>query len=305
MSKKIATLIGLSAIALWSLIAGLIKKVTLNIDADLGITLIYTYSAIIVLVIFKFPDFRLISKKYLFWGTILFVSYELSFAFAIAYAENSQQAIEVNIINYLWPSLTIVAFIFVKELKFNFLVIIGLLISISGIIYIQNGDEGFNLYGLINNSQSNPLSYGLAFMAAIIWAFYCVVTKKMSNGHNPISIFFIAAALTLWCKLIIFHSISIPTLQLSTNIYILVAALVVGLGYGAWNIGIVHGNITILVAASYFSPILSSISSMIILQTHLSASFWYGTWMVIIGSLICWISTNWHYIKPRLNKLNL
>ena len=299
MSKNVATILGLSAIVLWSFIAGLIKKVTMNMSADLGVALIYTCSALIVLAIFKLPNFKQISKKYLFLGTLLFVSYELSFAFAIAYAQSAQQAIEVNMINYLWPSLTIVAFIVFKELKFNFLVIIGLAISILGIVFIQSGDQGFNLEGLINNSKSNPFSYGLAFIAAIIWAFYCVVTKKMSNGHNPISIFFIVAALTLWFKLLWFHPLEIPNLHWSTWMYILAAALVVGLGYGAWNVGIVRGNITVLVAATYFSPVLSSISSMLILQTQLSTSFWQGTWMVIVGSLICWISTNWIFFRKN------
>lgn len=304
MSKNVATVLGLSAIILWSFIAGLIKKVTMNISVDLSIALIYTCSALIVLAIFKLPNFKQISKKYLFWGTLLFVSYELSFAFAIGYTQSEQQAIEVNIINYLWPSLTILAFIIVKELKFNFLVIVGLTISILGIVFIQSGDQGFNFAGLIYNSKSNPLSYGLALIAAIIWAFYCVVTKKMSNGHNPISIFFIAAALTLWFKLLWFTPLETPNIHWSTAMYILVAALVVGLGYGAWNIGIVKGNITVLVAASYFSPVLSSMSSMLILQTQLSTSFWQGTWMVIAGSLICWISTNWMIIKRRLTHAN-
>lgn len=300
MSKNVATIIGLSAIVLWSFIAGLIKKVTMEMNADLGIALIYSCSALIVLTIFKLPNFKKISKKYLFWGTLLFVSYELSFAFAIAYAQSAQQAIEVNMINYLWPSVTIVAFIIFKELKFNFLVVIGLAISILGIIFIQSGDLGFNLKGLINNSKSNPLSYGLALIAAIVWAFYCVVTKKMSNGHNPISIFFIAAALTLWLKLLWFHPLEMPNLYWSNWMYILAAALVVGLGYGAWNVGIVKGNITVLVAATYFSPVLSSISSMLILQTQLSTSFWQGTWMVIAGSLICWISTNWTELQKKM-----
>ena len=33
--------------------------------------------------------------------------------------------------------------------------------------------------------------------------FYCVLTKKMGKGQNPISIFFLGVALTLWLKLLL------------------------------------------------------------------------------------------------------
>ena len=78
---------------------------------------------------------------------------------------------------------------------------------------------------------------------------------------------------------------------------------VTALGYAAWNIGIIKGNITILVTLSYFSPIFSSLISMFILQTNLSLSFWHGAILVTVGSLICWISTSWPQIKTKLQLL--
>lgn len=106
------------------------------------------------------------------------MAYEVCFSFAIAYSQTARQAIEISIVNYLWPSLTVLAFVIFKELKFNFLIILGLLISISGIIFIQTGSGDFSLNSLVDNFHSNPLSYILAFTGAIIWAFYCVITKN-------------------------------------------------------------------------------------------------------------------------------
>lgn len=302
MSRKLATLIGFAAIVMWASMVGLLKQVSATLGADLGLTLVYSCSTILVLMIFKLPNFKLISKQYLILGTILFVTYELFFAFAIAYSKTAQQAIEVSIINYLWPSFTILAFVIFKELKFNFMIIVGLLFSISGIVFIQAGKGDFSINSILINLVNNPISYILAFVGAILWAFYCVVTKKMSNGQNPISIFFIMAAITLWTKLLMTQSFTVPEIDLSTAIYILTAALAVGLGYAAWNVGIVHGNITILVVASYFTPVISSILAMFILQTELSITFWQGTFMVTTGSFICWFSTNWTTIKKFYKK---
>jgi len=303
MPNKIATLIGLSAIVMWASMVGLLKQVSQSLGPDISITLVYSLSAILVLIIFRFPDFKRIPKKYLLLSTILFVIYELCFSFAIAYSETAQQAIEVSIINYLWPSLTILAFVCFKELKFNILIVMGLLLSISGIILIQAGNGDFSLNRVMQNFDRNPLSYILAFIGAVIWAFYCVVTKKMSRGYNPISIFFIAVALTLWVKFLGTHPLEIPEIHISTIFSLFIAACAVGLGYAAWNIGIIHGNITVIVVASYFTPVISSLIAMWILKAELSENFWQGTLLVTLGSLICWVSTNWVAIKPIFKKL--
>ncbi|MBK0062341.1 MULTISPECIES: aromatic amino acid DMT transporter YddG [unclassified Acinetobacter] len=303
MSKNLATLIGLSAIVMWASMVGLVKYISAILGPNMSITLIYTFSALIVLAIFRFPNLKLISKKYLIVATTLFIVYELCFSFAIAYSKTSQQAIEVSIVNYLWPSLTILAFVIFKELKFNLLILLGLFVSISGIIYIQTGNDSFSAQSVVTNLKDNPLSYVLALSGAIIWAFYCVVTRKMSNGQNPISIFFIGVALTLWLKLGLTHQLVMPTFDLSLSLYLLLAASAVGLGYAAWNIGIIHGNITILVVASYFTPIISSVLAMFLLNTELPVTFWQGTILVTLGSFICWLSSNWIAIKPFFRKL--
>ena len=125
----------------------------------------------------------------------------------------------------------------------------------------------------------------------------------MSNGQNPITIFFICVALTLWIKLFITGHATLPSIDLATFISLGAASVAIGLGYAAWNIGIIHGNITMLVVASYFTPIISSLLAMFVLQTELSISFWQGTAMVTTGSFICWISTNWLVIHPFIKKM--
>ena len=61
--------------------------------------------------------------------------------------------------------------------------------------------------------------------------------------------------------------------------------------YTAWNHGIIHGNMTLMAAASYFAPVLSVMLSSLLLSLSLGLGFWIGTLMVTCGSLICWAST--------------
>ena len=306
MSRNLATLIGFSAILQWSSIVGLLKKISFVIGADLAVLFMYSFSALLLVLLFRIPDIRKIPRLYLMVGCVLFLVYELCFSYAIAFAQTAQQAIEVSLVNYLWPSLTVAMLILFRELKFNHFVILGLLISFSGIVYIQTGNGTFDWHKMLNNMQSNPLSYILALIGASLWAVYCVITRKYSAGHNPIALFFIAITVVLWGKMWLLHPeqlTQMPSLDLSTLGYMLLVSVVTGLGYAAWNIGINQGNITFLVTLSYFSPIFSSLLSMWILHTQLSSTFWQGALMVTLGSFVCWISTNWSILKAKCTAL--
>lgn len=301
MSKNLATLIGFSAILQWSAIVGLLKRISSSIGPDYAIAFMYSFSAIILLLLFHIPNLKAIPKKYFISATILFVVYELCFSYAIALAQSPQQAIEISLVNYLWPSMTITALILFKELKFNPFVVLGLAVSLSGIVLIQTGNGAFSWSSVFDNIMANPVSYVLAFLGAALWSLYCVITKKYSNGHNPIALFFIVITAVLWSKMYFLHSMpALPSLEFDTLFCMLAVSIVTALGYAAWNIGIIKGNITLLVTLSYFSPLISSVFSMLILQTHLAAAFWHGAILVTLGSFICWISTNWAYLKEIL-----
>lgn len=302
MTRNIATLIGFCAILQWSSIVGLLKKISFSIGADLAVLFMYSLSTVLLLVLFRIPNLKRIPRPYLYSATLLFVVYEVCFAYAIALAQTAQQAIEISLVNYLWPSLTIAFLILFKELKFNVMVILGLLVSLSGVIYIQSGNAVLSWTNTLENINSNPLSYALALIGAVLWAIYCVITKKYSGGHNPIALFFLMTSVVLWLKMMVLHPEQLqhlPQINVETALYMVLVSIMTGLGYAAWNIGINQGNIMLLVTLSYFSPIFSSLLSMWILQTPLSKVFWTGACMVTLGSFICWLSTNWSEIIIR------
>lgn len=291
MSHRFATTIGLCAILFWASIVGLLRQVTDGFGPILGVCLIYSLSSILLLILFKPPKLHLFPKAYLIFGSILFVAYELCLSLSLAFAQNNQQAVEVSILNYLWPSLTVLLLILTKEQKFHSWVIVGMLLTLFGIIQVQVRSGEFSLNQLIQNIAVNPISYALAFIGAFIWAAYCTLTKKMGNGQNAIALFFCLTAVVLWLKYLWIGDFEIPDLQVQSFIYLAVSAAAFGLGYAAWNIGILHGNIQLLTAASYFTPIISSLIAMQLLDLELSWSFWQGAALVTLGSFLCWWST--------------
>ena len=290
MTHKKATLIGLIAIVLWSAIVGLIRSVSEGFGAVGGAAMIYTLSAVLLLFTVGFPRVRAFPRAYLIIGSVLFVCYELCLSLSLGFANTSTQPIEAGMVNYLWPGMTIVLSVLVNRQKTSLVIIPGVILAVAGICRVLGGSEGFSLSQILANLQSNPLSYGLAFTGAMLWAIYCVVTKKIAQGHNGITLFFILTALTLWVKyLFVPHTPFIITPQVIFSL--LLAACAMGLGYAAWNVGILHGNVTVLATASYFIPVLSAVLAAFILGSSLTLTFWQGAAMVSLGSLICWWST--------------
>lgn len=289
-SNRNATLIGLIAVLLWSSIVGLIRSVSESLGATGGAAMMYSVASVFLLISIGFPKISEFPRRYLIWGSLLFVSYELCLALSIGYSNTNRQAIEVGMVNYLWPALTMVAAILFNNQKTNWLVIPGFVIAILGICWVLGGEQGLDLASMLENIKDNPLSYGLAFIGALIWAAYCTVTARIANGKNGVTFFFMLTALVLWVKYLIMGGAPM-VFDFHAVIYLVLAAAAMGFGYAAWNVGILHGNVTILAGASYFIPVFSAALAAIVLNTTLSISFWQGAAMVCIGSVLCWLAT--------------
>lgn len=288
--RRKATLIGLIAIVLWSSIVGLIRGVSESLGAIGGAAMMYTVASGLLLFTVGFPRLREFPRAYLFWGSLLFVSYELCLSLSIGYANSARQAIEVGMVNYLWPAFTILSAIAFNKQKSSLLIVPGFLIAVLGICWVLGGDQGLNPAGMVLNIRNNPLSYGLAFLGAVIWAAYCTVTSRIAGGKNGITLFFMLTAAALWVKYLGADE-GAMVFSYTALIYLVLAASAMGFGYAAWNVGILHGNVTILAGASYFIPVFSAALAAMVLSAPLSLVFWQGASMVCAGSILCWLAT--------------
>ena len=285
-----ATLIGLVAILLWSSIVGLIRSVSDHLGPTGGAAMMYSVASVFLLLSLGWTRLREFPRRYLVWGSLLFVTYELCLSLSIGYANTAQQAIEVGMVNYLWPTFTIVAAILFNRQRSNWLIVPGFVLSIVGICWVLGGEQGFDLAGMLRNVRDNPLSYGLAFAGAVIWAGYCTVTARIAGGKNGVTLFFVLVSVTLWAKYLL-EGGGRMEFSLEAIVYLVLAAGAMGFGYGAWNVGILHGNVTVLAGASYFIPVLSAALSTLLLRAPLSLAFWQGAAMVCGGAILCWLAT--------------
>ncbi|CAI0982500.1 aromatic amino acid DMT transporter YddG [Serratia entomophila] len=289
-SRNRATLFGLLAILLWSSVVGLIRSVSEGLGPIGGAAMIYSVSAAFLLLALGLPKLRRFPRPYLIVGSLLFVSYEICLSLSLGYASSRLQAIEVGMINYLWPCFTVLMALAFNGQKAKWWLLPGLLLSLFGIGWIMSGEGGWSPAQMLANVHSNPLSYGLAFSGAVIWALYCNLTKKIAQGSNGVVLFITLTALALWLKYA-FSTESGMQFTPGVTLTLLCAGVAMGAGYAAWNVGILHGDMTLLATVSYFTPVLSAVFAAAVLHTALTLNFWQGVVMVTLGSLICWRAT--------------
>ena len=288
-SERAATACGLVAILLWSTAAGLIRSVSELFGPLGGAALIYTLGAVLLFVLLGRPRVRSTSWFYLIMGSALFVAYEVCLSLALGYASNRNQAIELGVVNYLWPCLTVLLAIVMNGQKARWMIMPGTALALFGILWVVSGN-GLSLATIVTHVSSNPLSYSLAVGCAITFALYCNVTRRYAGGQNLVMLFFALTAGVLWLKYAASSEV-IPAFTLNSSAQLVAAGVAMAGGYALWNLGILRGNLTLLATASYCAPVLSSAFAALWLRAHLTAQFWQGAVLVTAGSLMCWQAT--------------
>ena len=287
---QLSTLIGMIAIPLWSVSIGFIRSVSEIFGPVAGAAMIYTTSGILGALVLGLPRFRELKRPGIWYSGLLFVAYEISLALAIGLAHNRDQALELGMINYLWPSVTIVFAVLTRQQRGSWLLAVALGFCLFGIGWVMKGDNELSLHFILQNIQDNPLAYIYAFAAALLWGLYSVVTRHFDSGKSAVPFYFLATAAVLWIKYTISDG---PALVLHWNGLgqIVIFAAMSAAAYACWNRGVCRGNISLLATASYFTPVLAAILTCLWLGIRPSIEFFFGVSMVTAGSLLCWWAT--------------
>lgn len=283
------TWMGLSSILIWASLVAVVKLITESLSPILAIALIYSFSALSILLLNGFPQMSRMPKSYLWGCGSLFVLYEVLFLSSVAFSHDHEQVLMIGMINYLWPRLTVVLAIFAKQLSYKLPVILGFILAVLGLMMVVNPDV-LNLSKLFSVLQKNPVAYSFALIGAILWSCYSVLTKKYAQGHNAVPLFFAVTALSLWgVHFVSAEPFSFPNFKMWAAIAL--TGSLIGIAYSHWNQSLQFGDMKLLILATYFMPILSSVMSMLILDATPQLAFWIGTILVTIGAIVCWKST--------------
>lgn len=290
MRSSNATLLGISAIIMWSTITALMRTISEAMGAHASVALIFSLSSMMLCLTQGIPTITKASKRYLMLGGTLFICYEFLLATSIGLSDSRQQVIEVSLINYLWPCLIVLFSLWLNKQSVNFLIWPGALLSFLGVAWSLTSNLPNTSLSFLDHMKASPLPYVIATIAAILWALYCNISKRLNHQINGVPLFFIIIAIIMWIKFF-FSGDTLHIPPLSALIELIILSSFLAISYSCWEVGIQKGNLLLLAILSYFTPLLSVLFSKFWLNTPLNSSFWLGVIMVVIGSLCCWQAT--------------
>ena len=283
-------LCGIAALVMWSAAIALMRSVTEAFGVDAGTALMYTIAAAALCLREGPPKLRAMPPVYVWGGGFFFVLYGVAFSQAVGLAANHRQTLEVGMLNYLWPCLIIILSIWINKKKLSWLVWPGAVLSSAGIFWCLAAGTEVTPAGFWSNILAAPMPYALGLTAAFSWGLYCNLSARYAQGHNAVSLFFMAVAAALWINFLAgSESLHFPGVWPLCELALM--GVIHGVSYSLWETGLHKGNMVLLAVLSYFTPAASMLFICLWLKTLPPTDFWLGVGLVIAGSLLCWLAT--------------
>jgi drug/metabolite transporter (DMT)-like permease len=252
MTSKAATLVGFSAILLWSLLAAL-TVATVPVPPFQLAAMTFAIGALAGMIgwIRQGGALRALRQPAAAWavGVSGLFGYHALYFLSLRLAPPA----EAGLINYLWPLLIVVFSAFLPGEKLRWYHLAGALLGLAGTVTLFAGGKssGFVLDYLPG--------FAAAFVAAFVWAAYSVMSRRLARVPTASVAGFCAVTAILAA---LFHFIFEETIWPDRlTQWVAIAALglgPVGLAFYAWDVGMKRGDIRVVGAASYATPLLST-----------------------------------------------
>jgi len=232
------------------------------------------------------------SSLYLCLCGSLFVTYVVVFLVAIGKAVNDTQLLEISLVNYLWPTLSILLSVFLLHQDVSALLIPGTILALGGIFLALTHEAAFSWEDFKNNIATNPSVYALSLLAAISWAFYSNVTALLGSEEKQSGVFiFLPAAgfIILLLRMNSTEQSSWHRRAVCELAYIVPTTL---LAYVFWDIAMRQGDQQLILSFSYFTPLLATLFSCLYLAVKPRLKLLLGCIIIVAGSLLSWLSAS-------------
>ena len=291
--ENLNTIFGILAILFWGTTIAFSRSLTEQLGPLTAASWIYLLSGIwgCVYLISKPGGIKKTFQLpilYLIGCGALFVIYTVSLYLAVGLAFSREQVIEVSIINYLWPGLTLVFSLPILHKKGRITLIPGVVLAFSG-FYLATVESGMFSWNVFKgNFQVNYLPYLLAFMAAISWGLYSNLTRRWA-GHTEggaVPLFLLVTGLILTTIRFMFPEESSWTARVVVEL-LYMSVFPTFLAYLFWDRAMRKGKIILVASLSYFTPLLSIIIISLYLQVAVKTNLWMACALVIVGAVIC------------------
>jgi drug/metabolite transporter (DMT)-like permease len=160
---------------------------------------------------------------------------------------------EAGLLNYLWPLLIVLFSSLLPGERLASHHLIGAMLGLAGTVLLVAGNTS------IVFERTQIWGLAAAFIAAFVWAAYSVLSRRLASVPTDAVAGFCLATAALAA---VAHMLVEPTVWPDSGAqWLAIAALglgPVGLAFYVWDIGMKRGDIRVLGAAAYATPLLST-----------------------------------------------
>lgn len=296
-ARSRATIFGFISILIWSTMFGVSADLNSTVGALWAGALSYLGGGAIGLAIIlmqgRLGALLLLPWKYLFGCGLLFSLYSTTMFISIQISSGPEQAIEVSLVNYLWPTMILVLSVPLLRTKMRWFLPVGIFAATGGIALVL----GFNFSSdsdFICHISDGAWPYGLMFMGAICWALHSLLIRRWSpkdasSVDGLMSLFLLGSGVIL-----LFLAILMPQKIWNTEMSPRIIAEIAFLSlfpswaaYTLWNKAMRVGDVILVTSASYLTPLLSTVFCCVFLGVPFSGKLLTGCVLLIVGAVIC------------------
>lgn len=276
-SRTVATLVGFLAILLWSLLAAL--TAASGAVPPLQLTAISFAVGGLSLLLIRPRAIKAMRQPWRVW--LLGVGGLAGYHFAYFYALKNAPPAEASLINYLWPLLIVVFSSLLPGERLKWQHLTGSALALTGAVIVVTGGREVGFAG------EHAWGYAAALLAALLWSSYSVLSRRVAHVPSDAVAGFCLATAVLAALL----HLGLETTVWPQDEWQWAAALGLGLGpvglaFYVWDIGVKHGDIQVLGAASYSAPLLSTLVLIVTGVTQPSLALLVAAVLIFAGAVL-------------------
>jgi len=253
MTRRLATAIGFLAVLMWASLA-LMSAASGAVPPFQLAAMTFLIGGLMGVLSWPFRPgaIRALGQNWRVWA--LGVAGLFGYHFIYFSAIRAAPPVEVSLIAYLWPLFLVVFSGFLPGERIRPHHLAGVALGLAGAMLVIIRGQEFAL------RPEHLKGHLLAFACAIIWAGYSVLSRRLARVPTDVVTGYClaTAALSLACH-VAFEATVWPHGTTEWLAVLGLGLMPVGAAFYAWDYGVKHGDIMVLGASSYASPLLSTL----------------------------------------------
>jgi len=227
-------------------------------------------------------------RAYLLSCGSTFVAYMACLFLAIGMARTRQQTLEVGMLNYLWPALTLVFSVPLLKVRVRRVFWLGVLLALAGGTLAPLQPGTWSPAAMLGSLSSHPGPYVFALAAAVSWALYSNFSRRFGDPARggAVPLFVLASGLVLALMRPLVDESSTWSVRAIAELAFM-ALLPTLIAYSLWDRAVRRGHVTLIAALSYLIPVLSTLLSSLYLQVTVGWNLWVACAMIVSGAVVC------------------